>query len=107
MPQEESPLPAVGDTRGISSSPTETGREGAAHSWAGASWKLMRLDSWLGLFPATPGSGSSGLSAFAAAAASSSSSSMLGQADWSSTRFSRSFKAFRASCLQDKGVWAG
>lgn len=107
MPQEESPLPAVGDTRGISSSPTETGREGAAHSWAGASWKLMRLDSWLGLFPATPGSGSSGLSAFAAAAASSSSSSMLGQADWSSTRFSRSFKAFRASCLQDKGVRAG
>lgn len=33
---------------------------------------------------------------------SSSSSSMLGQADWSSTRFSRSFRALRASCLQGK-----
>lgn len=34
---------------------------------------------------------------------SSSSSSMLGQADWSSTRFRRSFKALSASCLQYKG----
>lgn len=33
---------------------------------------------------------------------SSSSSSMLGQADWSSTRFSRSFRALRASCLRGK-----
>lgn len=66
----------------------------------------MRLDSWPAPFPAVPGSGSSGLSAFAAAA-SSSSSSMLGQADWSSTRFSRSFSAFRASCLQGKGRRAG
>lgn len=33
---------------------------------------------------------------------SSSSSSMLGQADWSSTRFSRSFRALRASCLEGK-----
>lgn len=31
---------------------------------------------------------------------SSSSSSMLGQADWSSTRFRRSFRALRASCLE-------
>lgn len=77
----------------------------AGHSWDGASWKVMRLDSWLAPLPAAAGSGSSGLSAFTAA--SSSSSSMLGQADWSSTRFSRSFRAFRASCLQNKGRRAG
>lgn len=34
---------------------------------------------------------------------SSSSSSMLGQADWSSTRFRRSFRALSASCLKGKG----
>lgn len=34
---------------------------------------------------------------------SSSSSSMLGQADWSSTRFKRSLRALRASCLQRGG----
>lgn len=33
---------------------------------------------------------------------SSSSSSMLGQADWSSTRFRRSFRALRASCLEGR-----
>lgn len=80
----------------------------AGHSWDGASWKVMRLDSWLVPFPAVPGSGSNGLSAFATTTAvSSSSSSMLGQADWSSTRFSRSFRAFRASCLWGKGRQVG
>lgn len=38
---------------------------------------------------------------------SSSSSSMLGQADWSSTRFRRSFRALRASCLEGRADgWA-
>lgn len=78
----------------------------AGHSWDGASWKVMRLDSWPEPLPAALGSGNSGVSAFATTA-SSSSSSMLGQADWSSTRFSRSFRAFRASCLRGKGRQVG
>lgn len=96
-----------GTPGGLAALQRRQGGKGAGHSWAGASWKLMRLDSWPGLFPAAAGSGSSGVSALVAPAASSSSSSMLGQADWSSTRFSRSFRAFSASCLQDKGTWAG
>lgn len=40
------------------------------------------------------------LSVLTSSSSSSSSSSMLGQADWSSTRFRRSFRALRASCLE-------
>lgn len=39
------------------------------------------------------------VSVLTSSSSSSSSSSMLGQADWSSTRFKRSFRALRASCL--------
>lgn len=98
-----------GARRGSVALQQRPGREGgsvsAGHSCDGASWKVMRLDSWLEPFPAAPGSGSSGLSVLTVT--SSSSSSMLGQADWSSTRFSRSFRAFRASCLWGKGRQAG
>lgn len=91
---------------GTCSSPTEPGwgergSAAAAHGWDGASSKVIRLLSWPAAFPATLASGSSGPSLFTTT--SSSSSSMLGQAVWSSTRFSRSFSAFRASCLQSKG----
>ena len=48
--------------------------------------------------------GRSGLvSVLTSSSSSSSSSSMLGQADWSSTRFRRSFRALRASCLGGRG----
>lgn len=91
---------------GTCSSPTEPGwgergSAAAAHGWDGASSKVIRLLSCPAAFPATLASGSSGPSLFTTT--SSSSSSMLGQAVWSSTRFSRSFSAFRASCLQSKG----
>lgn len=47
--------------------------------------------------------GSSGcVSVRTSSSSSSSSSSMLGQADWSSTRFRRSFRALRASCLEEE-----
>lgn len=42
------------------------------------------------------------VSVLTSSSSSSSSSSMLGQADWSSTRFRRSFRALRASCLKRK-----
>lgn len=42
------------------------------------------------------------VSVLTSSSSSSSSSSMLGQADWSSTRFRRSFKAFRANCLDGR-----
>lgn len=42
------------------------------------------------------------VSVLTSSSSSSSSSSMLGQADWSSTRFRRSFRAFRASCLDER-----
>ena len=44
------------------------------------------------------------VSVLTSSSSSSSSSSMLGQADWSSTRFSRSFSALRASCLEEEGT---
>lgn len=43
------------------------------------------------------------VSVLTSSSSSSSSSSMLGQADWSSTRFRRSFRALRASCLEGRG----
>lgn len=43
------------------------------------------------------------VSVLTSSSSSSSSSSMLGQADWSSTRFRRSFRALSASCLECKG----
>lgn len=43
------------------------------------------------------------VSVLTSSSSSSSSSSMLGQADWSSTRFRRSFRALRASCLGEGG----
>lgn len=43
------------------------------------------------------------VSVLTSSSSSSSSSSMLGQADWSSTRFRRSFRALRASCLKGRG----
>lgn len=42
------------------------------------------------------------MSVLTSSSSSSSSSSMLGQADWSSTRFRRSFRALSASCLECK-----
>lgn len=93
---------------GVGGSPAELGREdgagrAAAHGWDGASSKLIRLLSWLAAFPAVADSVGGGPSLFTTT--SSSSSSMLGHAVWSSTRFSRSFSAFRASCLQGKIGW--
>ena len=45
------------------------------------------------------------VSVLTSSSSSSSSSSMLGQEDWSSTRFRRSFRAFRASCLEGRHVF--
>lgn len=76
-----------------------------SYSFGGAASKVIRLDSGAAPFPGTVGtlSESRGLSTLAPA--SSSSSSMLGQTGWSSTLFSRSLRAFRASCLgQRKGA---
>lgn len=43
------------------------------------------------------------VSVLTSSSSSSSSSSILGQADWSSTRFRRSFRALSASCLEGRG----
>lgn len=48
---------------------------------------------------------SGSVSVMTSSSSSSSSSSILGQADWSSTRFRRSFRALSASCLE--GKWGG
>lgn len=45
---------------------------------------------------------SGSVSVLTSSSSSSSSSSILGQADWSSTRFRRSFRALSASCLEGK-----
>lgn len=84
----------------------------------GASSKLMMLDSGAepvgdavllwdieddGIGPEEEEGGSRGwVWVRTSSSSSSSSSSMLGHADWSSTRFRRSFNAFRASCLKGK-----
>lgn len=62
---------------------------------------LMAPPAVLGVEEGSRPPGRSGcVSVLTSSSSSSSSSSMLGQADWSSTRFRRSFRAFRASCLQ-------
>lgn len=43
------------------------------------------------------------VSVLTSSSSSSSSSSILGQADWSSTRLRRSFRALSASCLEGRG----
>lgn len=69
-----------------------------SYSFGEAASKVIRLDSGATPFPGSVWALSEGrgLSTLAPA---SSSSSMLGQTDWSSTLFSRSLRAFRASCL--------
>lgn len=70
-----------------------------SYSVEGAASKVIRLDSGAAPFPGGVGALSEGRGLSTLAPDSSSSSSMLGQTDWSSTLFSRSLSAFRASCL--------
>lgn len=74
-------------------------QDGLDYSFGEAASKVIRLDSGAAPFPGSVGTLSEGRGMSTLAPASSSSSSMLGQTDWSSTLFSRSLRAFRASCL--------
>lgn len=69
-----------------------------SYSCGEAASKVIRLDSGAAPGPESAGALSKGGGPSTLAPASSS-SSMLGQTDWSSTLFSRSLRAFRASCL--------
>lgn len=70
-----------------------------SYSFGEAASKVIRLDSGAAPCPKSVGALPEGGGLSTLAPASSSSSSMLGQTDWSSTLFSRSLRAFRASCL--------